>query len=155
MKVLLETLKCPIDYVHSFIYQFHPQKFLGRIVFRNGDIIGLQVHAILHRWTFFFVVMWGTRSIRKIHNRFPNSKNEINRIIGDIEFQLCQNIIQSFIKRLNIFKAARGGYLADIFSHKCHNLNFDYHKKGCKMNAKYEFHLFFKNTCNLEHPSFN
>jgi len=44
----------------------------------------------------------------------PELKNKIIRVIGEIEPQLCQNVVQSFYKRVDICGAARGNHLADI-----------------------------------------
>ena len=44
----------------------------------------------------------------------PELKDEIIRVIGEIEPKLCQSVIENFNKRVDVCGAARGGLLADI-----------------------------------------
>ncbi|EFN82647.1 hypothetical protein EAI_09010, partial [Harpegnathos saltator] len=41
----------------------------------------------------------------------PELKEEIRRTINEISPQLCQNVIENFVKRMNVCKQDRGGHL--------------------------------------------
>jgi hypothetical protein len=41
-------------------------------------------------------------------------KAEIRCVIGEIEPQLCGNVIESFVKRARVCQQSRGGHLSDI-----------------------------------------
>lgn len=47
----------------------------------------------------------------------PELKNEIRRIIGEIQPHLCQNVIRNLNKRILHCKKSRGGHLPDIIFH--------------------------------------
>ena len=42
---------------------------------------------------------------------------EIRRVIGEIEPQLCENVVESFVKRAIVCQQSRGGHLWDIVFH--------------------------------------
>ncbi|EFN65780.1 hypothetical protein EAG_00075, partial [Camponotus floridanus] len=41
-------------------------------------------------------------------------KEEIRRAINEISPQLFQNVIENFVKRMNVCKQSLGGHLSDI-----------------------------------------
>jgi hypothetical protein len=47
----------------------------------------------------------------------PELKEEIRRVIGEIEPQLCGNVIENFVKRARMCQQSRGGHLSDIMLH--------------------------------------
>lgn len=61
--------------------------------------------------------LWGYVKSQVYKNNpqsIPKLKDEIIRVIGDIEPQLCQRVIENFNKRVDICRSSRGGHLADI-----------------------------------------
>ena len=44
-------------------------------------------------------------------------KNEIRHVIGEIELQLCENVIKNFIERVEVCKQSGGRHLPDIVLH--------------------------------------
>jgi hypothetical protein len=49
----------------------------------------------------------------------PELKAEIERVIGEIEPQLCGNIIENFVKTARVCQQSRGGRLSDIVFAVC------------------------------------
>jgi hypothetical protein len=47
----------------------------------------------------------------------PELKAEIGRVIGEIEPQLWENVIENFVKRGRVCQQSRGGHLSDIVFH--------------------------------------
>jgi hypothetical protein len=47
----------------------------------------------------------------------PELKAEIRRVIGEIDSQLCGNVIENFVKRTWVCQQSRGGRLSDIVFH--------------------------------------
>jgi hypothetical protein len=47
----------------------------------------------------------------------PELKAEIRLVIGEIELQLCGNVIKNFVKRARVCQQSRGGRLSDIVFH--------------------------------------
>jgi hypothetical protein len=47
----------------------------------------------------------------------PELKAEILCVIGEIEPQLCGNIIENFVKRTRVCQQSHGGHLLDIVFH--------------------------------------
>jgi hypothetical protein len=48
---------------------------------------------------------------------FPELKVEIRRVIGEIELQLCGNVIENSVKRARVCQQSHGGRLSDILFH--------------------------------------
>jgi hypothetical protein len=46
----------------------------------------------------------------------PELKVEIGHVFGEIEPQLCENVIENFVKR-GVCQQSRGGHLLDIVFH--------------------------------------
>ena len=44
-------------------------------------------------------------------------KTNIQRIIGEIELQLCKNLIKIFDKNIDVCKCGCGGHMSDIIFH--------------------------------------
>ena len=94
-------------------------KFPGRIIARNGDVNWPpRSRSDLTPLDYF---LWGYVKSQVYKNNpqsIPELKDEIIREIepqiGEIEPQLCQNVIENFNKRVDVCGAARGGHLADI-----------------------------------------
>jgi len=89
-------------------------KFPGRIIARNGDVNWPPRSCDLTPLDYF---LWGYVKSQVYKNNpqsIPELKDEIIRVIGEIEPQLCQNVIENFNKRVDVCGAARGGHLADI-----------------------------------------
>jgi hypothetical protein len=47
----------------------------------------------------------------------PELKAEIRRVIGEIEPQLCGNVVENFVERARVCQQSRGGSLSDIVFH--------------------------------------
>jgi peptidoglycan hydrolase CwlO-like protein len=53
----------------------------------------------------------------KKKKKIPELKAEIRRVVGEIEPQLCGNVIESFVKRARACQQSREGYLLDVLFH--------------------------------------
>jgi hypothetical protein len=47
----------------------------------------------------------------------PELKEEIRRVIGETEAQLCGNVVENFVKKATVCQQSRGGHLWDIVFH--------------------------------------
>ena len=47
----------------------------------------------------------------------PQLKDNIERVIGEIDPSLCENVMKHFGKRLVVCQKSRGGHLEDIIFH--------------------------------------
>jgi hypothetical protein len=93
------------------------EKFPGRVILRNGDQIWPPRSCDLTPCDFF---LWGFVKSRVYANKpqtIPELKVEIRRVIGEIEPQLCRNVIKSFVKRARVRQQSHGGHLSDIVFH--------------------------------------
>jgi hypothetical protein len=64
--------------------------------------------------------LWGFVKSRVYANKqqtVPELKAEIRRVIGEIELQLCGNVIENFIKRASVCQQSHGGRVSDIVFH--------------------------------------
>jgi hypothetical protein len=64
--------------------------------------------------------LWGfvkSRVYAKKPQTIPELKAEIRRVIGEIEPQLCGNVIENFVKRARVCQQSRVGRLPDIVFH--------------------------------------
>ncbi|KYM99573.1 hypothetical protein ALC62_09682 [Cyphomyrmex costatus] len=54
---------------------------------------------------------------------YTNAPQTIQRLktilktVGEIELQLCKNVMKNFLKRMTIYEKSRGSHLADIAFH--------------------------------------
>ncbi|CAK9796118.1 hypothetical protein ANTQUA_LOCUS625 [Anthophora quadrimaculata] len=68
--------------------------------------------------THFF--LWGFLK-SKVYANNPKTidelKNNITATINEIEFQLCENVMENWVKRIGLLKKSRGGHLNDIVFH--------------------------------------
>jgi hypothetical protein len=90
------------------------RSFPGRVIARNGDVNWPPRSCDLTPLDYF---LWGYVKSQVYKNNpqsIPELKDKIIRVIGEIEPQLCQNVIENFNKRVDICGAARGGHLEDI-----------------------------------------
>ena len=93
------------------------EKFPGRVISRNGDRNWPPRSCDLSPCDFF---LWGFVKSRVYANKpqtIPELKAEIGRVIGEIEPQLCGNVIENFVKRGKVCQRSRGGHLSDIVFH--------------------------------------
>ena len=93
-------------------------KFHGRVISRRGDVNWPPRSCDLAPLDFF---LWGFLK-GKVYANDPQTilelKEEIRRTIDEISPQLCQNVIENFIKRVNVCQQGRGGHPSDIIYHK-------------------------------------
>ncbi|XP_011859170.1 PREDICTED: uncharacterized protein LOC105556688 [Vollenhovia emeryi] len=89
-------------------------KFEGRVISRRGDVMWPPRSCDLTPLDF---LLWGFlkgKVYTKNPRTIPELKDEIRRAIDEIEPALCQNVIESFVKRINECHQSRGGHLSDI-----------------------------------------
>ncbi|EGI66419.1 hypothetical protein G5I_05054, partial [Acromyrmex echinatior] len=94
------------DYLNEI---FH-NKWIGR----RGSIEWPPRSPDLAPLDYFY---WGYLKMKLDANHpqtIPELKEEIRRTINEISPQLCQNVIENFVKRMNVCKQSRGGHLSDI-----------------------------------------
>ena len=93
------------------------EKFPGRVISRNGDQNWPPRSCYLTPCDFF---LWGFVKSRVCANKpqtIPELKAEIRRVMGEIEPQLCGNVIESFVKKARVCQQSRGRHLSDIVFH--------------------------------------
>lgn len=93
-------------------------KFEGKIISCRGDVNWPPRSCDLTPLDFF---LWGFLKGKVYANKprtIPELKQEIQLAIAAIEPQLCQNVIENFMKRAHVCKQARGGHLSDIMFHQ-------------------------------------
>lgn len=92
-------------------------KFEGRVISRREDVMWPGRSCDLTPLDFF---LWGFLK-EKVYANNPRTvsklKHEIRRVIDEIEPALCQNVIENFVKRINVCRQSRGGHLSDIVFH--------------------------------------
>ena len=100
------------------VVKFLQTKFHGRVISRRGDVNWPPRSCDLTPLDFF---LWGFLKGKVYANdpqTIPELKEEIRRTINEISPQLCQNVIENFVKRMNVCKQSRGGhYISDIVFH--------------------------------------
>lgn len=93
------------------------EKFPGRVISRRGDIDWPPRSCDLTPLDYF---LWGYVK-GKVYADDPQTidqlKDNIRRVIGDIEPQLCDNVMENFTKRMVACQKSRGGHLPDIVFH--------------------------------------
>ena len=107
---LTQELK-PTDHVQG------EKKNPGRVISRNGDQNWPPRSCDLTPYDFF---LWGFVKSRVYANKLqtiPELKAVIRRVTGEIQPQLCGNVIESFVKRARVCQQSRGAYLSDIVFH--------------------------------------
>jgi hypothetical protein len=93
------------------------EKFPGRVISRNGDRNWPPRSCDLSPCYFFLWRFVKSRVYANKPQTIPELKAEIGRVIGEIEPQLCENIIENFVKRGKVCQQSRGGHLSDIAFH--------------------------------------
>lgn len=92
-------------------------KFPDRVISRFGDQNWPPRSCDLTPMDFF---LWGYLK-GKVYANKPRTvehlKEEIRRVIGEIEQPLCENVIENFKKRLTLCQRMRGGHLPDVLFH--------------------------------------
>lgn len=92
-------------------------KFPGRVISKRGDVNWPARSCDLTPLDYF---LWGYVK-GKVYANNPQTiselKNEIRRVIGEIEPHLCENVVQNLDKRVTSCKKSRGGHLDDIVFH--------------------------------------
>jgi hypothetical protein len=93
------------------------EKLPGHVTSRNGDQNWPQRSCDLTPCDIF---LWGFVKSRVYANKpqtIPELKAEIRCVIGEIEPQLCENVMESFVKRARVCQQSCGGHLSDIVFH--------------------------------------
>lgn len=92
-------------------------KFPGRVISRFGDQHWPPRSCDLTPMDFF---LWGYVK-EKVYANKPETvehlKEEIRRVIGEIQKHLCENVIQNFNNRITLCHRFRGGHLPDVVFH--------------------------------------
>jgi hypothetical protein len=87
------------------------------VISRNGDQNWPPRLCSLTPCDFF---LWGFVKSHVCANKpetIPELKAEIRRVIGEIEPQLCGNVIENFVERTRVYQQSRGGHMLDIVFH--------------------------------------
>jgi hypothetical protein len=93
------------------------ENFPGRVISRNGNQNWPPRSCDLTACEFFH---WGFVKSHVYANKpqtIPEIKAEIRHVIGEIEPQLCANVMESFVKRARMCQQCLGGNLLDIVFH--------------------------------------
>lgn len=93
------------------------EKFPARLISRNGDQNWPPRSCDLTPCDSF---LWGYVKSRA-YVRNPRTifqlKEQIQRVIGEIEPELCKKVIENFDRRTTVCQQSRGGHLSDIVFH--------------------------------------
>ena len=73
--------------------------------------IGHRGRATSHRATAFFGGFVKSRVCASKPQTIPQLKAEIQRVIGEIEPQLCGNVIENFVKRTRVCQQSWGTFV--------------------------------------------
>jgi hypothetical protein len=91
------------------------EKFPGRVISRNGDWNWPPRSCDLSPCDFF---LWGFVKSCVYANKpqtIPELKAEIGRVIGEIEAQLCENVIENVVKRGSVPAESWGTFVGYCF----------------------------------------
>jgi hypothetical protein len=97
--------------------EFLREKFPGRVILHNGDQNWPPRSCNLTPCNFF---LWGFVKSHVYANKpqiIPELKAEIQHVIGEIELQLCRNVIENFVKRARVCQQSCEGHLSDTVFH--------------------------------------
>ena len=93
------------------------EKFPGRVISRNADYNWPPRSCDLTHLDFF---IWGNVK-DKVYTDAPQSiqelKEKIRPVMDEIEPQMCENVMENFIKRAWPWKRSREGHINDIVYH--------------------------------------
>jgi hypothetical protein len=101
---------------HQTIALLH-EKFPGQILSHNADRNWPARSCDLTPCNFF---LWGYLKSQVYENNpqsIPDLQEEIRRVIGHIEEQVCVKVITNFIDRVTTCRASRGEHMPDIVFH--------------------------------------
>lgn len=92
-------------------------KFHGRIISRFGDANWPSRSCDLSPLDFF---LWGYTK-DKVYTNNPQTleqlKDNIREVIAAVQPAMCKKVIENYVKRIEVCKAALGGHLNDIIFH--------------------------------------
>ena len=93
------------------------EKFPGRVISRNGDYNWSPRSCDLTPLDFF---LWGYVK-DKVYADAPQSiqelKDKIRTVIDEMKPQMCENVMENFMKRALSCKRSRQGHINDIVFH--------------------------------------
>jgi hypothetical protein len=93
------------------------EKFPGRVISRNGDQNWPPRSCDLTTRDFFLWVFVKSRVYATKPKTLSELKAEIRCVNGEIEPQLCVNVIENFVEKARWCQQSRGGHLWDIVFH--------------------------------------
>ena len=101
------------------------EKFPGRVISRNSDYNWQPRSCDLTPLDFFL----GGHVKDKVYADVPQSihevKEKISAVLDEIEPQMCENVMENFIKRVWSCKRSLGGHMNDIVFHcKCQTFRY-------------------------------
>ena len=79
-----------------------------------------RLHFVPHKWndlTPLDFFLWGfvkDKVYADAHDSIQELKEKIRAVIDEIETQMCENVMENFIKRASSCKRSRGGHMNDI-----------------------------------------
>lgn len=108
-----------------------------------------QNNLICHRCTIYFEVYVRNHVCNNNSQSNPELKDGDISVINEINHQLCQNLIENFIKIGRLYSCKRKPFRRQYFSHiNVITVNPITTKKFSKMNPNYVFHFVLKKkTC--------
>jgi len=93
------------------------EKFEGRLLSRNGDQNWPPRSCDIIPLDFF---LWGYVKVHVYENKprtIEQLKEEIRRVIGELDAEMCQRVIASFVTRTEACQRSRGGHMSDVIFH--------------------------------------
>lgn len=93
------------------------EKFPGRIISRNSEINWPSRSCDFTPLDFFLWVHLKSKIYANKPTTFQQLKDEIIRHIGEIEEQLCRDVIKNFDHRVEVCRRSLGEHLGDIIFH--------------------------------------
>ncbi|KOC62693.1 hypothetical protein WH47_05252 [Habropoda laboriosa] len=92
--------------------------FNGRVISRGGDINWPPRSCDLTPLDFFLRGFLKSKVYANNPKTIDELKNNITASINETEFQLCENVMENWVKRIGLMKKSQGGQLNDIAFHK-------------------------------------
>ncbi|EFN60297.1 hypothetical protein EAG_00276, partial [Camponotus floridanus] len=90
------------------------EKFPGRVISRFGDVNWPSRSCDLTPLDFF---LWGYAKDRVYADNpltLEHLKNNIHEVMAEIPAEMCQKVIENYLKRIEFCKRSRGGHFNDI-----------------------------------------
>ena len=93
------------------------ETFLGRVISRRGDINWPPRSCDLTPLDFF---LWGYAKDRVYADKpltLEHLRTNIRQVVAEIPPNVCQKVVENYLKRINICNVSRDGHLNDVVFH--------------------------------------